>query len=71
MSGKKPSKVAKSVVVRGAGSLAKGSAKGTNPLVAIEACLDYAKIAEQERTERERIKAQRDVAVEAEISCLR
>ena len=65
MSGNVPAKVVRGTVVRRAGSLAKGAAKAANPLVAVEACIEYAKIAEQERTERQRIKAQRDVAVEA------
>jgi len=65
MSGDLPAKVVKATVVRRAGSLAKGAAKSANPLAALEACIEYAKIAEQERTERHRIKAQRDVAVEA------
>lgn len=65
MSSDLPVNVAKTTVVRRAGSLAKGAAKAANPLAALEACIEYAKIAEQERTERQRIKAQCKVAVEA------
>lgn len=61
-----PSKVVTASVTRRVAPPVKGSAAGAFFLAEpIRACIEYAKIAQAEKTERERIKAKRDVAVEA------
>lgn len=61
-----PSKVVKATVTRRVAPPVKGSAAGAFQVGdTIRACVEYAKIAEAEKTERARIKAKRDVAVAA------
>ena len=61
-----PAKVVKATVKRRAKVPARGSTAALKaPGDAVRACIEYAKILETEKTERARIRAKRDVAVEA------
>ncbi len=57
-------KVWKSPVTRSAKSVGKMAGKKGDPLAALLACVDYAKAAQHEETDRMRIIAQRDAVVE-------